>query len=158
MRLGRAWIVSPRSEGFTLFEMLLTLALAAALTMLVVPNFGPAIDSARLKSASRNIASALRQTRTLAIKQRRDVRLTLDIHQHVYRISGESRVFRLPEEVELKLFTADSEIIDQGRGSVRFFPDGSSTGGRVTLMAGERKRIVDVNWLTGHVTLRENES
>lgn len=144
--------------GFTLFELLLTLALAAALTMVVAPNFGPAIDNARLKSASRNVASALRQTRTLAIKQRREVRFTLDIHQHAYMITGESKTFRLPEEIELKLFTADSEIIDQGRGSVRFFPDGSSTGGRVTLVTGERKRIVDVNWLTGQVTLRENES
>ena len=37
------------------------------------------------------------------------------------------------------------------RPRVRFFADGSSTGGRVTLMVGERSYAVDVDWLTGRV-------
>jgi general secretion pathway protein H len=146
------------SAGFTLFEMLLTLALAAGLAVLVTPNFGPVIDAARLKSASRDVASALRHARSLALRQRREIRFTLDIHQHLYNISDKPKIYRLPENSELKLFTADSEIIDQGKGSVRFFPDGSSTGGRVTLMAGERKRLVDINWLTGHISLTDPDA
>jgi len=144
--------------GFTLFEMLLTLALAAGLAVLVTPNFGPAIDAARLKSASRDVTSALRHARSLALRQRREIRFTLDINQHVYSLSDKPKIYRLPETIELKLFTADSEIIDQGKGSVLFFPDGSSTGGRVTLIAGERKRLIDINWLTGFVSLTEQDA
>lgn len=149
---------SRRSHGFTLFEMLLTLAITAGLATLAAPNLGPALASARLKSASRDMASALRQARSLAVRQRRDIRLTLDIGQHVYRISGQHKLHRVPDEIELKIFTADSEILGPERGSVRFFPDGSSTGGRITMVAAGRQRFVDVNWLTGQVLLRENET
>ena len=38
---------------------------------------------------------------------------------------------------------------------VRFFPDGSSTGGRISLIAGEREWQVEIAWLTGEVRLRE---
>lgn len=148
----------PAAAGFTLFEMLLTLALAAGLAVMVVPNFGPAIDAARLKSASRDVASALRHARSLALRQRREIRFTLDIHQHVYSLSDKPKLYRLPDEIELKLFTADSEVIDRGRGSILFFPDGSSTGGRVTLLAGPRKRLIDINWLTGFVSLTEQDA
>ena len=55
--------------------------------------------------------------------------------------------------LELKLFTAQSDIISEHRGAIRFYPDGGSTGGRVTLAAGERKFEVDVDWLTGRVAI-----
>jgi general secretion pathway protein H len=145
-------------RGFTLFEILLVLAITGALAMLAAPNFAPALASARLKAATRDMASALRQARSLAMRQRRDVRLTLDIQRHQYRVSGESRTHHVPEEIELKLFSADSEILSPERGSVRFFPDGSSTGGRITFSAGGREQFLDINWLTGQVLLRENES
>ena len=146
------------ADGFTLFEMLLTLALAAGLAALAAPNFGPAIDAARLKSASREVVSALRHARSLALRQRREIRFTMDIHQHVYSLSDRPKIHRLSGDIELKLFTAQSEVIDQGKGSVLFFPDGSSTGGRVTLIAGQRKRLIDINWLTGLVTLTDEDA
>ena len=59
----------------------------------------------------------------------------------------------MPKNVEVKLFTAQSELTDANTGSIRFFPDGGSTGGRITVMANERKYAVDVNWLTGQVTI-----
>ena len=54
-----------------------------------------------------------------------------------------------------RLYTAQSEIVDDKHGAIRFYPDGSSTGGRVTLASGERKFLVDVDWLTGRVTIKE---
>jgi general secretion pathway protein H len=94
----------------------------------------------------------------LALRQRREIRFKLDIEKHLYSLSDKPKIYRLPESIELKLFTADSEVIDKGKGSVRFFPDGSSTGGRVTLVAGERKRLLDINWLTGAVIIKDTDS
>jgi general secretion pathway protein H len=59
----------------------------------------------------------------------------------------------LPERLELKLYTAQRDIVGDKIGAIRFFPDGGSTGGRITLAAGERKYDVDVDWLTGRVTI-----
>ena len=59
----------------------------------------------------------------------------------------------LPKQVELKLFTAQSDIADEKTGAIRFYPDGGANGGRMTIAAGERKYEVDVDWLTGRVAI-----
>ena len=51
-------------------------------------------------------------------------------------------------------FVQRSEVEEGNRGRIRFFPDGSSTGGRVTLTSDERLYHVDVDWLTGQVRVR----
>ena len=65
-----------------------------------------------------------------------------------------THVHALPlEHVEMKLFTAQSDLInDNHRARSASIPDGGSNGGRVTLAAGERKYEVDVDWLTGRVS------
>ncbi len=39
-----------------------------------------------------------------------------------------------------------------------FFPDGSSSGGRIELSGNDRKRAIDVNWLTGLVEIIEDDA
>jgi general secretion pathway protein H len=53
----------------------------------------------------------------------------------------------------ISLVTARSELDTDRVGKIRFFPDGTSTGGRITLARGERKYGVDINWLTGQVVI-----
>ena len=55
--------------------------------------------------------------------------------------------------MELKLFTAQKDLVDDKVGSIRFYPDGGSNGGRITLGSGDRKYEVDVDWLTGRVAI-----
>jgi general secretion pathway protein H len=55
--------------------------------------------------------------------------------------------------LELGLETARSELVDAGSGQIRFFPDGSSTGGRITVMMQEQRAEVVVDWLTGQVDI-----
>ena len=73
-------------------------------------------------------------------------------------MSGRSKLFRLPADVALGLYTTSTETLDEGTGRIRFFPDGSSTGGRVTLIGQGQTRVVDINWLTGEVRIGEQES
>ena len=123
--------VSP--QGFTLLEMLLVIAISAIVLATLVPNFGPAISRAQLTTATRDIASALRLTRALAISQGQDSTLEIDTNDGTYRVSGRPKTYSLPSGIELGLLTTSTETLDEGRGRVRFFPDGSATGGRVTL-------------------------
>jgi general secretion pathway protein H len=64
-------------------------------------------------------------------------------------------VHELPREIEIKLYTAQRDLVSDQVGAVRFYPDGGSNGGRITLAAGERKFDVDVDWLTGRVSIIE---
>ena len=67
----------------------------------------------------------------------------------------DERSHRLPEKIDLKLYTAQRDLLNEKVGTIRFFPDGGSNGGRITLVAGERKYDVDVDWLTGRVAILE---
>ena len=66
-----------------------------------------------------------------------------------------TRTHRLPARLDLKLYTAQRDLVSEKVGAVRFFPDGGSNGGRITLAAGERKYDVDIDWLTGRVSILE---
>ena len=125
-----------------------------AVYILVPRFFLSGVSGADLRASSRDIAAGLRQARTLAVSGKRETAVTLDLEKRVFALSGNSRQFQLPEQLELKLYTAQSEIVNERQGAIRFFPDGSSTGGRVTLASGERKFLVDVDWLTGKVSIR----
>jgi general secretion pathway protein H len=143
------------ARGFTLLELLLVLVIAAASYALVVRFNTGGVSGAELKSAARAVAAGLRDARGTAIATQVPASLTLDIDQRSMQVSGGRRPRPLPQRLELKLYTAQSEIVDDKRGAIRFYPDGSSTGGRVTLAAGERKLLVDVDWLTGRVSIKE---
>ncbi|MDX1606523.1 MAG: hypothetical protein R3202_10055, partial [Candidatus Competibacterales bacterium] len=62
------------------------------------------------------------------------------------------------EDVTIRLYTAQSELLDQKRGSIRFFPDGSSTGGHIALAEGGLEYRVNVDWLTGRVTIEHRDA
>ena len=144
-----------RENGFTLLEVIIVLALAAAIygVVLGVP-FGKA-SAADLKAAARSLAAGLRAAQSTAMATRRDALLTIDMESHEYVTTGEQQVRTIPKSIDLKLYTAQTEVTSEHRGSIRFYPDGSSTGGRITVSTGERKYLVDVDWLTGRVAINE---
>ena len=139
--------------GFTILELLVVLVIGAVAyaVILGVPMRGPSI--ADLKAASRTLASGLRQAQTTAMATRRDATLTLDLEAREFEVSGTQGARTLPKDIELKLFTAQNEVSSEKKGAIRFYPDGSSTGGRITVASGERKFLVDVDWLTGRVSI-----
>ncbi|MDH5265006.1 MAG: GspH/FimT family pseudopilin [Betaproteobacteria bacterium] len=144
-----------RSRGFTLLELLLVLVIAATGYALVVRFTGSGVSGAQLKSAARAVAAGLRDARGVAIATQESAALNVDVEKRTIEVTGAARPRSLPERLDIKLDTAQAEVVDEKRGAIRFYPDGSSTGGRVTLASGERRFLVDVDWLTGRVTVKE---
>jgi general secretion pathway protein H len=141
----------PRNAGFTLLELLLVLLLMG----LVYALAGPLIDTGTvgldMKAAARQLAAGLRKARSVAVTEHREAVLTLDVEGRKFAVSGDATIYTLPTKLEYALFTAQSEVMEEKTGGIRFFPDGGSTGGRVTISVGESKQIVDVDWITGRV-------
>ena len=77
----------------------------------------------------------------------------LDLEGRRFKVDRDKREHALPKDVELKLFTAQKDLVNDKVGSIRFYPDGGSNGGRITIASGERKYEVDVDWLTGRVAI-----
>jgi general secretion pathway protein H len=122
---------------------------------MVLPTFGNGVPTSELKAAARQLAAGLRIARSEAVSQKREAFLTVDLEGRRFKVDRDPREYSLPPRVGLKLFTAQKDIVNEKIGSIRFFPDGGSNGGRITVAAGERKFEVDVDWLTGRVAVLE---
>jgi general secretion pathway protein H len=141
------------NAGVTLLELLIVLSIMAIVAALVLPMFGGGVSTGELKGAARQVAAGLRLARSEALATRQETRLVLDLEHRTFQIERDARQHVLPPKIEIKLFTAQSDLVDEKIGAIRFFPDGGSNGGRVTLAVGERKYDVDIDWLTGRVVI-----
>jgi general secretion pathway protein H len=141
-----------RQRGLTLIEILIVLAIIAIVSAIAIPIVN-GVSNAEMRGAARQLASGLRLARSEAVAQRRETFLVIDMAGRRFKVDRDGREYKLPRNVELKLFTAQKDLVDDKVGSIRFYPDGGSNGGRITLAAGERKFEVDVDWLTGRVAI-----
>jgi len=149
--LGR--IKSRASAGFTLLELLVVLMLMAMVYAMAVPMISAGMPGTELKGAARQLAAGLRQARSQAVSRKEESTLTLDVEKRNFKVSGDQHRYALPEKLDISLFTAQSEMLPDKVGSIRFYPDGSSTGGRITVTSGVRKYDINIDWLTGQVTI-----
>lgn len=140
-------------RGFTLIELIVVLAILALATALVPPLLSGGRDRAAFQSTVREVAAALRETRSLAMTRDRSEALLVDVSHGVLRWGGSRGAHTVPKGIRLALLTTTGERVDGGSGDIRFFPDGSSTGGHVTLMQGERRLDVFVDWLSGRISV-----
>lgn len=144
-----------KSRGFSLIELVAVLALIAIIVVTMSFGLTRGLKGTKVRAASRDMAAAMRYTRGQAIIKREERSLLVDVDTKTYTAPGKAPV-KLPEDMDLHLLTARGEL-DAGErsGGIRFFPDGSSSGGRVRLVSGAREWVVNVAWLTGEISLDE---
>jgi general secretion pathway protein H len=134
-------------------EVLVTLAVIGMVLAAVPLVAGGPRPGAEARAAAIELASALRQTRSEAITSFRANIFYLDTERRIYRVGAGGDENPLPDSLAVSLYTARSELADESAGRIRFFPDGSATGGRVTLAGGGHSYVVAVDWLTGAVEM-----
>lgn len=142
-----------RTAGVSLLELMIVLMIMAIVAALVVPMFGGGVSNTQLRSAARQLASGLRLARSEAVTQRRETFLVVDVAGRRFKVDRDPKEHALPRDIDLKLYTAQKDLVDEKVGSIRFYPDGGSNGGRITVGSGERKYEIDVDWLTGRVAI-----
>lgn len=149
------WMVRRGCHGVTLFELLLVLSILALVTAVTVPMLLRS-PTAELRAHAQAIAAGLRRTRDLALTYNRPTVFVVDVNARRFAMGGGRPPYQLPNSIDLVLYTARSELSHDGTGAIRFFPDGSSTGGRITLETQKRHYLVDVEWLTGRIRILDN--
>jgi len=139
--------------GFSLIELLVVLAIAALILAVAPPMLSNAMPGLQLKSTARQLASGLRYARDRAVAGRSEVNFTVDLEARTVTVTNREAVIGIPDSLEVSLVTAASELVNETLGHIRFYPDGTSTGGRVTVSYKGNGYDVDVDWLTGRVSI-----
>ena len=145
----------PRQRGFSLLEVIVVIVLIGLSYALLPKMLFSGVSGAELRSNVRAVATGLRLTRDAAINTRREAVMTLDLENREFTVQNDAKVHKLHEKLDVKLYTSQADLVTDKVGSIRFYPDGSSNGGRVTVAAGGRAFEVDVDWLTGRVSIKD---
>lgn len=149
-------MTSRTAKGFTLIELLAVLLILSLVAAVVVPSIVRS-SAVEARGAARTLVSGLRRARSHALTRLRAADFAVDVERREFRLPDETSARKLPERVDLSLFTARSQLTGDSSGSIRFFPDGSSSGGRITVSSGGQSYLVDVDWLTGKVSVLAGE-
>jgi general secretion pathway protein H len=141
-------------QGFSLIELLVVLAVMGLALVLIAGYRAPWSRTLGLEGTAAELASGLRLARSQAIADNRPVDFAMDLAVHRYRI-GDAAPHPLPAQLAIALLTVNGQKLSATAADIRFNPDGSSTGGRITLADGSQRVAVGVDWLTGRVTVAD---
>jgi len=134
---------------------MVVLAILGLTVVLAMPLLQRAMPGVELQSAARTVAATLRAARGLAIGGNDDVAVVIDVNAHTIGIEGRAAMEQLNPRLGLSLYSAGEERVGEDTGRIRFYPDGTSTGGRVRLAWNERTYNVTVDWISGRVAIEE---
>lgn len=91
-----------RGNGFTLIELMVTIAVLAIIAMMAAPSFGTMLNTQNLNKSSRELTAVLSQARSKAALERRQVTVQLNstaantINQLNWSPTGQARLNTRP--------------------------------------------------------------
>ena len=141
-----------KQSGFTLMELMITIAIIAILSGIAIPNAINWRNNAQVSSAARGLYSDLQSARSMAVKENRECTVTFNTSgSGSYTISienGDKTVnFSSYGAVEISALK-DSESEEQDQFEITFhsngfpFNDGVLSGVSVDLRGATNKRVV----------------
>lgn len=147
-------------EGFTLIELLVVLVVMGLVMAMVLPGRLSGSSAVELRAAARGIAGGLERAHSLALSSGTETVFAIDLEHHRFLVPGEAEPTALPPQASLSLRTVRGEAMGgktagAGAGSIRFFPDGGSTGGGVAITQQGQEYRISVSWLTGRVEVTD---
>jgi general secretion pathway protein H len=123
-------------RGYTLLEMLVVLGLLALIMSLALTT-SPLSSRRSLESISTQVATLLRSAAIRAISQNAEAAITIDPVTRTLSTGSLDEPVRLGGDVGIVVLSARREV-REGKAMIRFYPDGSTTGGTVQLKHGDR--------------------
>lgn len=142
-----------RGSGFSLIELLVVLVLITGATALTATVISAGLPGQQLRGAARELAAQLRYTRAQAIVTGKPQLFFINADNREWTAPNH-RHGSVPKAIEIVATSARIEQPERGVAGFRFFPDGSATGGRVLLKRDQAAWQLDVDWLTGEVTVK----
>lgn len=138
--------------GFTLMEMLVVLAILGLLSVVALPRLR-LDEGARSRALVHALVVDVRLARHDAM--RRGVITGIVPTSGGYLLEPSGRIQHLPDGVSLRTEPMSAQLVPDAQKGIRFFPDGSSTGGIFALHQGNLVTRMAVRGIDGKVRLHE---
>jgi general secretion pathway protein H len=142
-----------RAAGFSLVEMIVVLVILGLALALIVTRGPQRSHALEISAAASEVAETLRLARARAIASNRPMRVVVDTTEKTLTTEG-GAARALPAAYAMAVQTI-AGAADERRAVIGFAPDGSSSGGRIALTLGPRRVWIDVDWLTGRVSIAD---
>jgi general secretion pathway protein H len=138
--------------GFTLLELLVVLGIVGVVlgTMIVAR---PNASGVRVNAVARTVLATLRLARAQAME--RNTEIVVSIDPQARTVGSPQGKWQLPDGVHVVLTYAESET-RAGAGGLRFYPDGQSSGGEISLGLRGKSARLTVSWLTGEARVEHD--
>ncbi len=133
----------PRAGGFTLIEALVVVAITGLIGALAFPRLDAAIAAQAFRTATATLARTLEDARARAIRSAEAVPVAIVDGGHAVRVANGAPI-TLP---------ADYVVSTPDQPVVRFFADGTASGGRMLLLGKGHRAALTVAAATGHVSV-----
>lgn len=140
---------STREQGFTLLELLVVLVLLALAATLAFPLANRSRSGLVLRAAAFDVAAELRATRTAALRSNSERTFNVDLQTRYFWSDARREPRPIAHQLALDVVVPSSEQTGPTSARLRFFPDGSSSGGTILIKEPGRVAKVSVDWLTG---------
>jgi len=149
-RVSRPRLHGRRAAGLSLLEMLLVIALIAAIGLITAAGLSRGFAGMQLRSAGKDIANQLRMVRAQAIARGEPQRFVIEPARRRWQGTNQ-RQGDVPTQLQVQFEGAAQLATAPGQGVIEFHPDGGSSGGRIRLQREGAEWRIDVGWLTGEV-------
>jgi general secretion pathway protein H len=141
-----------RSTGFTLIELLVVIAVLALMTS-AAAFIAHAPGGPELRSTTLALVGDLRGLREEAMRRQTVAMLSFDSSIGSYTLQPDAETRRLPTNLAAKTIAGEPGFFGDAPDTISFFPDGSSTGGVITLSRKDLSVTIRIEPLDGQITV-----
>lgn len=144
------------SAGFTLLELMVAFAIAGVILAVGAPATYKLYQSAQFRTAIKQTQGLLEAARYRAIVSGRQVTVYVSVDDKKVYIPKRQPV-SIADSVALQVTAAQEVKSENGDAGIRFYPDGSSTGGTISFERNDKIISLQVGWLLGQVAQLQPE-
>ncbi|MFY9294329.1 MAG: prepilin-type N-terminal cleavage/methylation domain-containing protein [Methylorubrum rhodinum] len=141
------------AAGFSLVEMLVVLAVLGLVAGLAIPAIGTMLPGRRLDQTAAALAGELTRLRAQARGSGAPASLTFVPERGLFVSTRPGAAPIAAGGVAVEVLRSEASRAE--RGEIRFFPDGSATGGAIRLVGAAGRRTLAISSLTGRVAEAE---
>jgi type II secretion system protein H len=144
------------SSGFTLFELLVVLALMGLLTGIVSVYFAHAFGASSITGCARDISRTIRRARVVAAERGETESVVFDLDSRTYSLEGR-RAGTIPVAAAIAIADSSRGRITSGRYSIRLLPSGGVEGGTIFLSEKGKSIGIQMDPVVGTMVVKGAE-